>query len=631
MKDKSALRLIMLSGDWIPLALPAKINRTFPDANVVSLGGATEASIWSIYYPISDVEEGWKSIPYGVPLGNQKFYVLNFNMEICPIGVQGELYIGGEGVAEGYLGDEEKTRNAFINHPQFGRIYKTGDFGTLHREGYIEFQGRKDCQVKIKGFRIEIGEIESQLMKYNKVNNVIIIDKMDEEGQKYLCAYVESAEHINIQEIKKFLSESLPAYMIPRYFVQINSFPLTANGKIDRKSLPSPTSNIMVSEKYSKPTNEIEDILVNTWMKILKIDKIGIQDNFFELGADSLDAIKLVTMIKNKFNVEIPLNYIFNKGSIKEIALYIVNNSDVNIIYAEQKQEVNVDNILLLRKGQCKNKNLFLIHAGSGEIQVYVELCNRLRDDFNYWGIRQEKNTGVEAKNITINEWAYKYLEGIKKVQPNGPYYIGGWCVGGTIAFEIARLLELENEKVNFIGLINSIAPQRYFKDNENKFTIQTEYDFMQEYFNEYEFVRNLSTDLNRYNDTSQLWEAFYQYLIHEKISAEEIREKVREQIGRLIPYFEELEIRELLYYINIFRTSENARRCYIPPNNINSRVCLFEANQETVKNKERWNIYCNELMKVYEINGNHVSIFEVTNISSVADVFNRVFTSYVE
>ncbi len=147
--DNDSLRLVLLSGDWIPLTLPEKIQNKFSNAEVISLGGATEASIWSIYYPVEEVQMDWKSIPYGIPLANQKFYVLNYNKDICPVEVIGELYIGGDGLAEGYMNDEEKTNNAFINHPDLGRLYNTGDYGVLHREGYIEFFGRKDQQIKI--------------------------------------------------------------------------------------------------------------------------------------------------------------------------------------------------------------------------------------------------------------------------------------------------------------------------------------------------------------------------------------------------------------------------------------------------------------------------------------------------
>ncbi|MCT4620248.1 MAG: AMP-binding protein [Marinisporobacter sp.] len=190
--NKSNLRVVMLSGDWIPLKLPNKIKDNFKEAQVVSLGGATEASIWSIRYPVTEVKDSWKTIPYGKPLKNQRFYILNKELGLCPVGVKGELYIGGRGVATGYMNDEEKTTQAFIYHPKLGYIYKTGDYGILHRDGYIEFMGRKDQQVKIKGYRIELGEIENKIRQYSKVRKAAVLDHTDENGRKYLCAYIVS-------------------------------------------------------------------------------------------------------------------------------------------------------------------------------------------------------------------------------------------------------------------------------------------------------------------------------------------------------------------------------------------------------------------------------------------------------
>jgi amino acid adenylation domain-containing protein len=189
-KSFSSLRNVLLSGDWIPVELPERILKYFPQANVTSLGGATEASIWSIYYPVSEVNTEWKSIPYGMPLANQEFYVLRNDLSFCPVGVQGELFIGGDGVASGYMNDVEKTRHAFINHPELGYIYRTGDYGIMHLEGHIEFMGRKDAQVKIRGHRIELGEIESSLAAHPDVRDAVVIVKSFDDNDRKLVAYV---------------------------------------------------------------------------------------------------------------------------------------------------------------------------------------------------------------------------------------------------------------------------------------------------------------------------------------------------------------------------------------------------------------------------------------------------------
>ena len=237
-KMNEKMRLVMMSGDWIPLGLPDKVKAEFPVAEVISLGGATEASIWSIYFPIEEIRKEWKSIPYGIPLANQKFYVLNEGTELSPSGEMGELYIGGVGVAEGYLNSEEKTKNAFLVHKEFGRLYRTGDYGVLCPEGYIEFLGRKDSQVKIRGHRIELGEIENVLNRKEGVKNSIVADRADHTGRKHLVAYVVQEGKLDKEELSGYLSKSLPEYMVPTFYMKVDQIPLSSNGKVDRKALP---------------------------------------------------------------------------------------------------------------------------------------------------------------------------------------------------------------------------------------------------------------------------------------------------------------------------------------------------------------------------------------------------------
>jgi amino acid adenylation domain-containing protein len=319
------LRIVMLSGDWIPLDLPGKIEKHFPGAKTYSLGGATEASIWSIYYPIEEVKSSWKSIPYGVPLANQEFYVLNYNMQLCPVEVVGELYIGGIGLASGYLNDIRKTADSFIYHPQLGSLYRTGDYGVLHKEGYIEFLGRRDQQVKIKGHRIELGEIENQLLKHEGVKAAIAVVRKNADKDISLCAYIVPAydEAVTISQLKECLLEKLPGYMIPSHFVMLESMPLTANGKINKKALPEPV--VEISEDYEAPRDKLEEKLVEIWSGVLAVEKekLGINDSFFEKGGHSISAIALISKMYKHFNVKLPLGELFKTPTIKEISQYL--------------------------------------------------------------------------------------------------------------------------------------------------------------------------------------------------------------------------------------------------------------------------------------------------------------------
>lgn len=320
--ESDTLRAVLLSGDWIPLKLPEKIKMHFEKAEVISLGGATEASIWSIYYPVKEVRPEWKSIPYGIPLANQKFYVLNYRKQPCAVGVKGELYIGGAGVADGYLNDREKTENAFIRHPLFGYIYKTGDYGMLSPEGYIVFMGRKDHQVKIRGYRIELGEIESRLTGIMGITSAVVVDNTNCSGKKYLCAYYVSKEELQAAELRDHLMKYLPEYMVPAYFILIDAIPLTPNGKVDRKKLPEPDINLAAEAEYTEPGTEVEAILVEIWKSVLGIDKVGINSDFYELGGDSIKAIQIASRLQ-KENYRVDMHTLLQYQTIAEISEFV--------------------------------------------------------------------------------------------------------------------------------------------------------------------------------------------------------------------------------------------------------------------------------------------------------------------
>jgi len=324
--NPDALRLVMMSGDWIPTSLPNKINKRAPQAQVISLGGATEASIWSIHYPIDRVDAGWKSIPYGKPLRNQQFHVLNDALEPCPVQVPGSLYIGGIGLAQGYWRDEERTTASFIIHPVSGeRLYKTGDLGRYLADGNIEFLGRDDFQVKINGFRIELGDIEASLRQHPEVEDALVILR-GEGDNKFLAAYF-TTQHAAAESapLHDWLQQHLPAYMLPKYIIPLDSFPLTANGKIDRHALPLPE---MVKADGEQPFTPNESLLATVWAKLLKIETVNREDNFFALGGNSLLAMQLTARIREVFQIEVPVRIIFEQATLLPFAQAMENHRD---------------------------------------------------------------------------------------------------------------------------------------------------------------------------------------------------------------------------------------------------------------------------------------------------------------
>lgn len=337
----TSLRLVMFSGDWIPLSLPERTVSVFESCEVISLGGATEASIWSISYPVKNTDDDWKSIPYGYPLANQQYYVLNDQLKLVPPGVEGELFIGGVGVAECYSDLEEVTRKAFIQHPAYGKLFRTGDYGKLNPKGYIEFLGRKDTQVKVLGFRIELSEIELAVRKIGGIEDAIILIS-EIEGEKQIVAYLVGAAVPDGRSIRKVLTDHLPYYMIPRFFIQIDKFPLTANGKIDRKSLPEPSLSVAEKQADDVDFSETQIRVKALCEEVLGVESIGMADNVFELGATSIHATQIALKASLLFKAEIKLTDIFRAVDIEDLAAVIDSKKQGSLETIQKLEEADL-------------------------------------------------------------------------------------------------------------------------------------------------------------------------------------------------------------------------------------------------------------------------------------------------
>jgi amino acid adenylation domain-containing protein len=325
-----ALRLAMLSGDWIPLDLPRKVAELAPALRMLSLGGATEASIWSIAHPIDRVEPGWTSIPYGRPLRNQTMHVLDGALRPSPDWVPGDLYIGGLGLARGYWGDPERTAAAFLDHPaRAARLYRTGDRARVWPGGTIEFLGRRDQQVKVQGFRVELGEVETALARQPGISQAVVTAVGERFEAKRLVAYVvpedptlrsPEADARMGAALAEALRALLPAYMVPPVFVVLDALPVSANGKVDRKALPVPGGLLASRRERVAPRTAVETGVAEVWAAVLDQPRVGVHDNFFELGGDSLSAIRLVSRLRESLGVDLPLRRLFDAPTVAGLA-----------------------------------------------------------------------------------------------------------------------------------------------------------------------------------------------------------------------------------------------------------------------------------------------------------------------
>jgi amino acid adenylation domain-containing protein/non-ribosomal peptide synthase protein (TIGR01720 family) len=320
------LRYVIFGGDALsPEKLKGWRNK-YPETKLINMYGITETTVHVTYKEITEEDIERKISNIGKPIPTLSCYILDRNKNLLPVGVSGEIYVSGDGLARGYLNKPELTSEKFISNPfkEGERMYKTGDLGRWLPDGNIEFAGRKDDQVKIRGYRIELGEIENAIQSHSDIDSTIVIARSNKAAEKELIAYAVSKENLNISEIRTYLGHRLPSYMIPSYFVQIASLPLTSNGKIDKKRLPDPEdSGMSTGIGYAAPTNETEAKLVLIWQEILGREKIGIKDNFFEIGGHSLKATRLASHIYKEFEVKVSLRELFVNAVLEEQAKLI--------------------------------------------------------------------------------------------------------------------------------------------------------------------------------------------------------------------------------------------------------------------------------------------------------------------
>ncbi|MGK7915263.1 MAG: amino acid adenylation domain-containing protein [Prochloraceae cyanobacterium] len=337
-KPNPNLRLAVLGGDFIPVSLPNRLRKLISQVSLLSIGGPTETTVWNIWYPVETVNADWQSIPYGRPIANAKYYVLNEKLEDCPIWVPGELYCSGTGLAKGYWNNPIKTAASFIEHPLTGeRIYRTGDRGRYLPDGNIEFLGRADFQIKLRGYRIEPGEIEAALGKHPQIKAAVVTLIGEQNSDKRLIAYLTptSDQEVPVEELRSYLSKKLPEYAIPSVFHWLESLPLSVNGKVDRKALLSLELLESSSDRpIIPPRNPIEEKIAAMWLKNLALEQVSVEADFFELGGNSLLATQLVVALSSAFQVNLSLQDLFEKPTIAQLAELIATtpSNDVTLV-----------------------------------------------------------------------------------------------------------------------------------------------------------------------------------------------------------------------------------------------------------------------------------------------------------
>jgi amino acid adenylation domain-containing protein len=433
---------VLCGGESLPLDLAHQLLRA---GNIIwNLYGPTETTVWST---ACQIEPNCERVSIGKPIDNTRVYILDRNMEPVPAGIIGELYIGGVGVARGYLKHPELTAQKFLPDP-YGddpnaRLYKTGDLGRYVSGGNIEHLGRMDAQLKIRGHRIEPGEIEAKLREYPEVTDALVVEMEFAPGEKRLVAYV-VARASEYHQLRNFLLRKLPEHMVPSAIVRLQALPIAPGGKLNRQALPVPSPRDWCSKKaFVAPRDRLELQLAQIWRLIIGLKSVGVLDNFFELGGHSLSVIRVIAAIKKQLGVDLPVAALFAAPTIEQLAVVIRSEGWVaprNCIFE-------------IKPGGSKPP-LFLVGFGFAGLQTYLDAEQPV------YGLSLLGLLDTQVKPTSIREIAASFIESIRTVQPNGSYYLAGYSAGGLIAFEVAHLLVSEGEKIGLLALLDTYGPK---------------------------------------------------------------------------------------------------------------------------------------------------------------------------
>lgn len=590
-----SLKHVTCGGEALPMELVELFFERLQLDNVLfNCYGPTEASIDATFWRCQP-GSNYAIAPIGSAITNTEIHILNEDLQPVAIGETGELYIGGMGLARGYLNNSELTAQKFIPHPNKheskARLYKTGDLGRFVSDGNIEFLGRVDQQLKIRGFRIELGEIEVVLHQHPAVKQALVIAREDIPGNKRLIAYfVANSQQVPSQsQLRDFLQDKLPDYMIPVAFVFLDALPLNPNGKVDRRHLPAPELvRQEIKENFVAPRNQLEMQLTEIWQQVLGISSIGVKDNFFELGGNSLLAMRFLIALNLRLNKTLPITTFLESQTIEQLA---------NVL-TDQEKQVSWSSLVPIQTNGDKPP-LFCIHAKGGNVLFYRNLVQHLQPNQPVYGIQPQGLDGRQAPSTSVVEMASRYIQEIRKVQPQGPYFLGGFSFGGLVAYEMAQQLYAQGEKISLLAIFDtpiSIA-------GSNSPTNLRESKFLQ-------LVKALSlqpkgqlTDVwewIKWHSTEGRFRNFYRfYLRHIKRSPLDLQ------------------------LLDVMIANHQAGKSYVPlvyP----GKLTFFRASQQDVdveiNHESAWKSLAGGGLESYEIPGSHHTIMHEPNVRFLAD-----------
>jgi amino acid adenylation domain-containing protein len=568
-----------------------------PQTRIFNEYGPTETVVGCSVYAVTAATDLTGPLPIGRPIAGARLYVLDRDLRLVPPGTTGELWIGGEGVARGYLGDPARTAERFAPDPfadePGARLYRSGDLARCRAGGLLEYLGRTDDQVKIRGFRIEPAEIEAALLGHPAVREAAVGALADGAGYQRLIAWVTPREAAPAAaELREHLQRLLPAAMVPSAFVVVDALPLTPNGKVDRRALPAPEGAQLAgpAAAAAPPRDELEMRLAQLWEEVLDVRPVGVRSSFFELGGHSLLAVRLLALVRARLGRELPLAALFQAPTVEAMAALLREPGS-----GAQPRSVLVP----IRRGAEGQQPFFCVHPIGGNVLAYAELAQRL-DTMPFYGL-QSPDPG-EGSPASVEEMADRYLAAVREVQPAGPYRLGGWSMGGAVAYEMARRLAAAGETVELLALIDSAAPA-------DRGVPPSDLDLLALFAGDLARLAGLQTADSGGLAGNTVAEAL-----------EDLAARAREA-GLLPPGFDAAGLRRLF---ELFRVNFRAAAAYQPAASP-VRLTLFRAGgREDGDRSLGWNGVAAGGLDIHAIPGDHYSILHGEGAAALAEELRR-------
>jgi amino acid adenylation domain-containing protein len=597
----STLRWIFTAGEQLKVT-PAleKFFSNSPGCVLENQYGATETHVVTSFR-LSGPPKEWVPLPpVGGPISNSQVYVLDDDGKPVPVGVGGDLYLAGEGIARGYLNRPELTAEKFIpdalGTQPGGRLYRTGDRARRKEDGSLELLGRADHQVKIRGYRIELGEIESVLLEHPEVRQAALLC-VEGQGEKQLIAYVVQREGANLTttELGAHLRRTLPEHAVPSAWSFLEKLPLLPSGKLDRGSLPA--IELTQSVAHGDPRNETEQILSKIWGQTLGRSRVGIHDNFFDLGGYSILAVRTIVAVRNHFQCNILLQSLFRYPTIAEF------------VQALPQVETGLAPTRLVEiQSQGARHPIFFVHPVGGTVLCYSDLARALGADQPFYGL-QSPLTDVDQLE-TIEQMASAYNLEIKKIQKRGPYLLGGWSVGGLVAFEMARQLYEEGEITRMLVLVDSHLFQTAAEGQSDRSLMIGRFAA--------NMARTVGVNISQLEtkflklQPEEQWAFLLKALIAENVLAIETAEA------------------ELTGMFRVFvRNLSAANRYQIQPTGQRIVLLAAEDGLDPRKNADEWASRTGSDVEFHLIPGNHYTMMRPPNVQALAACLQRCLDSY--